>query len=266
MNLILASILTMGGLSVIFAVFLAIMEKKFKVEEDSRIERIVNILPGINCGACGYGSCRALAEAIVQGKSSLDSCVAGGAKVGEKIAKILEVKFETDKNEKKIAFIKCGATSSERKKKAIYEGVKNCQAANIIAGGENICSYGCLGYGDCEKSCPFNAITMIEGLPRIDPDKCTGCGKCVEVCPKDLISLEYINEEINYRVVCSSLDKGREARTACDKACIGCGLCVKICPFDACHLENNLAKIDQRNCQHCGLCAWRCPTGAIETI
>jgi len=107
---------------------------------------------------------------------------------------------------------------------------------------------------------------MIEGLPRIDPDKCTGCGKCVEVCPKDLISLEYINEEINYRVVCSSLDKGREARTACDKACIGCGLCVKICPFDACHLENNLAKIDQRNCQHCGLCAWRCPTGAIETI
>jgi len=111
MNLILASILTMGGLSVIFAVFLAIMEKKFKVEEDSRIERIVNILPGINCGACGYGSCRALAEAIVQGKSSLDSCVAGGAKVGEKIAKILEVKFETDKNEKKIAFIKCGATS-----------------------------------------------------------------------------------------------------------------------------------------------------------
>ena len=261
MNLILASILTMGGLSALFAIFLAIMEKRFKVEEDTRIDKITNILPGINCGGCGYGSCRALAEAMVKGEAPLDSCVLGG-KV-EEIAKILGVKFESGKNEKKIAFIKCGATDSQRRKKAVYEGVESCQAANMIAGGENICPYGCLGYGDCEKVCPFGAITLIEGLPRVDSQKCTGCGKCVEACPRDLISLEYIRDEISYRVACSSLDKGKRARVACSKACIGCGLCVKICPFDACHLENNLAKIDQRNCQRCGLCAWRCPTGAI---
>ena len=262
MNLILISTLSMGGLAAVFALFLSIANKKLKVEEDPRVEQILGYLPGVNCGACGYASCRSLAEAIVKGGVLASACVAGGNEMGQKIAALMGV--ESGFTQSKVASLYCGALQSEREKKAEYEGVKTCQAANLLMGGDLACSYGCLGYGDCQASCPFDAISMNGGLPRIDVAKCTGCGNCVKACPRNLITLEALDGEPHYRVVCSSLDKGKKARKVCKRACISCGLCVKVCPFDACELQDNLAVIDQRNCQSCGVCAQKCPTEAIS--
>jgi Na+-translocating ferredoxin:NAD+ oxidoreductase RNF subunit RnfB len=262
MNLILISTLSMGGLAAVFALFLSIANKKLKVEEDPRVEQILGYLPGVNCGACGRASCRSLAEAMVKGEALASACVPGGNDVGEKIAALMGV--ESGSTQSKVAFLHCGALHSERRKKAEYEGVKSCQAANLLMGGDLACGYGCLGYGDCQASCPFDAIIMNGGLPRVDAAKCTGCGNCVRACPRSLITLEVLDGELHFRVVCSSLDKGKKARKVCEKACIACGLCVKVCPFDACELQDNLAVIDQRNCQTCGVCAPRCPTGAIS--
>jgi len=262
MNLILISTLSIGGLAAIFAFFLSLAHQKFKIEEDPRIERVVENLPGVNCGACGFASCRTLAEEIVRGNASVNSCVVGGNDTAQKIAEILGIESET--TGKKVAFIKCGASRRERKEKADYAGVKSCQAADMIMGGELACIYGCLGYGDCQTACLFDAIFIKEGLPQIDITRCTGCGNCVKACPRNLISLQILEKEIHYRVICSSLDKGKKARLACEKACIACGVCARVCPFDACELKDNLAVIDQRNCQRCGVCVQRCPTGAIR--
>lgn len=262
MNLILLSTLTMGGLAAVFALFLSIAHKKLKVEEDPRTEQVLGYLPGVNCGACGRASCRSLAEAIVKGEALASACVAGGNDVGQNIAALMGV--ESGSTQSKVAVLHCGALHSERGKKAEYEGVKSCQAADLLMGGNLACGYGCLGYGDCQASCPFDAISMRGGLPRIDAAECTGCGNCVKACPRNLITLEVLDGEPRYRVVCSSLDKGKKARKVCKKACIACGLCVKVCPFDACELQDNLAVIDERNCQSCGVCAQRCPTGAIS--
>ncbi len=264
MNLILISTLSMGGLAAAFALLLSIAHRKLKVEEDPRVERILEILPGANCGACGYASCHALAEEIIKENSSVNSCIAGGNNTSQKIAGILGV--ESEVTQSKIAFLRCGASQSERKKKAEYEGIKSCQAADMIAGGELACAYGCLGYGDCQTACLFDAISMRDGLPQIELARCTGCGNCVKACPRNLISLEVLGEEPQYRVVCSSLDKGKKDRIACERACTACGICVKVCPFDACQIVDNLAVIDQRNCQGCGICAERCPTGAIHLV
>lgn len=262
MNMILISIISVGGLATVFAIFLAIAHQKFKVEEDPRVERVIGQLPGINCGACGFASCRVLAEEVVAENVSVNSCVVGGDDTVQKIAEILGV--ESEAVQKKVAFLQCGARQGQRKEKANYRGVENCQAADIVMGGELVCAYGCFGYGDCQAACPFDAISIKEGLPKIDVVRCTGCGNCVKACPRDLISLHVLNGEVHYRVICFSLDKGKKARLACERACIACGICVRVCPFDACEMKDNLAVIDQRNCQRCGVCAQRCPTQAIR--
>ena len=263
MSLFLTSIVTMGGFGAFFAFILSIAHKKLRVEVDPREEQVLNALPGANCGACGFASCRALAEAIVKGDAPVNSCVAGGSEVAEKISRLMGVGSVTV--QKKLAFVHCGAQSEQRTKKAIYQGVKSCRAASIVMGADTACPYGCIGFGDCEVACPFNAIKMVGGLPQIDLNKCTGCGNCVNVCPRSIISLESF-DDINYKVACSSLDKGKKARQVCQKACIACGLCEKFCPFDACEVKNNLAHIDPRNCQKCGICAAVCPTNAIVQI
>ena len=262
--MILISIISVGGLAALFSVFLSIANQRFRVEEDPRVERVIGQLPGVNCGACGFASCRTLAEEIVGENTSVNSCVAGGNEIAQEIAGILGV--ESEAVQKEVAFVKCGARQGQRKKKASYVGVKGCQAADLIKGGELACDYGCFGYGDCQVACPFEAISIEEGLPEIDSGRCTGCGNCVKACPRNLISLEVFGVEDRYRVICSSFDKAKKARLACKSSCIGCGICVKVCPYDACEMKDNLAVIDQINCQRCGLCAEKCPTQAIREI
>jgi len=255
MSLILMATLSMGGLAAFFG--------RLKIEEDPRVEKVLDALPGVNCGACGFASCHALAEAIVKGKVSVNACMVGGQNSVERISEIMGVESETV--EKKVVFVLCGAIASQRSKKAIYQGVSTCRAANLLMGADTACQYGCLGFGDCERVCPFNAIEMVEGLPRIDLSRCTGCGRCVEICPRNIIILESFNE-LNYRVKCSSLDRGKKARQVCQRACIACGRCVKSCPYQAIWMEDNLAHIDPRNCQLCGVCFLVCPTHAIVEI
>lgn len=263
MNLILLATLSMGGLAAFFAFMLSIAHGRLKVEEDPRVEKILQALPGLNCGACGFASCLSLAEAVVEGKVSVNSCMVADQTAVEVISRIMGVESRTV--EKKLAFVLCGANFSQRAKKAAYQGVATCRAANLLMGADTACSYGCLGFGDCEKVCPFDAIKMVEGLPRIDLSRCTGCGRCVQVCPRNIITLELFNR-LNYRVKCSSLDKGKKARQVCQKSCIACGRCVKFCPYEAVWITDNLARIDSRNCQTCGICSLVCPTGAIVEI
>lgn len=261
--MVLMATLSMGGLAAFFAFMLSLAHRRLKVEEDPRVEEILDALPGVNCGACGFASCHALAEAIVKGKARVNACVVGGPSCLQRISEIMGV--ESEAPERKVAFVLCGATTSQRAKKAIYQGVLSCRAANLLMGADTACQYGCLGFGDCERICPFNAIRMVEGLPRINLSGCTGCGKCVEICPRNIITLENF-DELNYRVKCSSLDRGKKARQVCQRACIACGRCVKSCPFDACWMEDNLAHIDPKNCQLCGVCFLVCPTSAIVEI
>lgn len=260
MSLIIIATGSMAVLAAFFAIMLSLAHSRLKVEEDPRVEEVLEALPGTNCGACGFASCHALAEAIVREGAEINSCVVGGGDVVEEISQIMGVEAEATR--KRIVFVRCGAGKSERRSKATYRGVETCRAADIVMGADTACFYGCLGFGDCQEVCPFKAIKMVDGLPYIDSYKCTGCGKCVEVCPRNIIVLDSF-DELNYRVKCSSLDRGKRARQVCKKACITCGRCAKSCPYDACWMENKLACIDPRNCQVCGICCLVCPTDAI---
>ena len=256
------SIIVLGGLGLLFGIFLAFVSKKFHVKNDPKIEEVLAALPGINCGACGYAGCAAYAEAVATNKDvPVDLCIPGQKDAAEKVAKILG-REASGKKTKLVAQLKCNGGKKEAGEKYEYSGVKTCKAASIVVGGPKSCSYGCIGYGDCARVCNFNALSMGEnGLPVVDKDECVACGACVKECPKGLFKL--VPHEKKVHVLCSSKDPGKIVTKVCKVGCIACMLCVKACKFDAIHVVDNLAELDYSKCTMCGDCVIACPRKII---
>jgi len=260
-------ILTILGLVLPLVLFW--IAKKFKVEEDPRIDEIEKVMPGANCGGCGFAGCRAFADSAVKA-SNLDGhyCPVGGNEVMKKVAAVLG--YEVKEIAPKVAVIRCNGTCENRPRTNVYDGVSSCRVKASLYSGDTACAFGCLGCGDCVSACKFGALSMNPetGLPVVNEDLCTACGSCVKACPKNIIELRQKGStpKNNRRVFvsCANKDKGGVARKACAAACIGCGKCVKVCKFEAISVADNLAYIDSEKCKACGLCYFECPTGAIH--
>ncbi|MBR1426832.1 MAG: hypothetical protein IJ609_04620 [Paludibacteraceae bacterium] len=97
MDIILYSLLILGVTSFIAAVLLYFVSQFFKVEEDPRIDLVQAVLPGANCGGCGFAGCRNFAEACVKaGKIEGLSCPVGGEPTMDEVAKILAPSDQSD--------------------------------------------------------------------------------------------------------------------------------------------------------------------------
>lgn len=256
------AILVLAVLGLIMGIFLAYASKKFEIERDEKVEKIIEILPGVNCGACGYPGCSGYAEAIVKG-AEINLCSPGGAKVLGDLEEI------TGKNvvmgEVKVARVFCQGDNTKVKKLYEFDAeIKTCSNANLYFGGDKSCMYSCLGYGDCNKVCPTNAIEISDkGIVKINEEKCIACEKCVKECPKKVIRMVPKNSQIS--VLCNNKEKAQIAKSNCSVACIACGLCEKSCPVNAIEIVGNLAKINPNICINCGICALKCPTNAIKS-
>jgi len=261
-----SSVIAMLGLSVFFSVVLAVADRYLRVEEDPRTEKVEHILPGLNCGACGFPNCRAMAEAMVKGEVAPAGCPVAGEDAAKLIAGFLGL--EAGKVTKKLAIVHCGADVSQRRKKANYSGIQTCGAADTVFWGGLECRFGCLGFGNCAGSCPFDAIKMVNGLPKVDPEECTACGKCMAACPRTIISLEpFEKKEITF-VACSSVDKGALVKKICPVGCIACRVCEKLSK-GVFEVKENIAKVDYKKAApdtNWGLCAEKCPTKTIQKI
>ncbi len=272
MNVILIAVIVLGAIGLIAALVLYFTSKKFAVKEDPRIGQVNEVLPGANCGGCGFPGCGGMASACVKAADagSLEglNCPVGGQPVMEKVAAILGMKVEV--SAPKLAVVRCNGTCENRPRTVIYDGVKSCRIANTTCMGETACAYGCLGCGDCVNACQFDAIKMNEetGLPEVDSTKCTACGACAKACPRNIIEIRVVKgaKKMGVVVECMNKDKGAVAMKACKAACIGCQKCVKVCAFDAVHVENNLAYIDPEKCRNCRKCEQECPKKAIHAL
>lgn len=242
---VIISLITMAGLGLLFAGLLGLAHTKLKVEVDPKVAKVEDALVGIDCGACGYPGCHQCAVNIVKGNAPPDACVPGGEEVAQKVADIMGLEIGSEPGKKLLAVVHCGATEEYKQRTGEYEGIKSCRTAELTLGGDIACEYGCLGYGDCEVACPFDAIHVSENLAKIDPDKCTGCGVCVEACPRDIITVEEVNLAGDFvSVACNSRESGATIRQKCEVGCIGCKLCEKAAPEGVFTVEDNLARID----------------------
>lgn len=268
MTVLLSTILTLSLLGILAAVVLYFVAQKFKVEEDPRIDEVEKMLPGANCGGCGFAGCRGMADALVKNDDiSALFCPVGGGDTMKGIAAYLG-KAAPEK-EPMVATVRCGGVCDKRPRTNTFDGAKSCAVASSLYVGETACAYGCLGYGDCVAACAFDAIHINPetGIAEVDAEKCTACGACVKACPKKIIELrkKWPKGRAVY-VGCVSKDKGAVVMKACKAGCIGCGKCEKVCAFGAITIENNLAYIDSQKCKLCRKCVNECPTGAIKLV
>jgi len=226
-------------LSVAMAYVLGWANRAFHVHVDPKVESVLDALPGANCGGCGYVGCSEYAEAVVRGDAPVNLCAPGGPSCAEALAAILGVSIEVSLPYR--AVVHCAARREQRLGRTEYHGEMTCTAANLVAGVQG-CTYGCLGFGDCTRACPYDAIHVIDGLATVDYERCVGCGACARACPRNIITMVPFKAERVLVVACSNHDAGKDVQRVCDVGCVACKACQRASSLFT--VEDNLSVID----------------------
>ena len=251
--------LIVGLLGLASGAALALAARFLAVREDPRIAAVTDLLPGINCGGCGYAGCADYARAIVKDGAPVALCAPAGPDTIGQICSFLGRAAETA--EKKVAIVRCGGDADKAPRRFAYNGVADCAAAHAVGGGDKRCGYGCLGYGSCARVCPVGAIEMKNGLARVHKDLCIGCSLCVKACPRHLICM--IPPTRTIHVLCRSQDKGPVVKKACSVGCIGCTRCAKLVDDAQIGMEGPLAVVDYDRPLDNEEVVEKCPTNCI---
>ncbi len=260
---ILASVAVLGGVGLTFGTLIALANRKLYVWEDPRIDELTDILPGANCGACGFAGCRGFAEAAIDGSVAPAGCTVLSEFELEDVAEMLGV--DAGEADKVVARLLCAGGTDVAPRKALYDGIESCAAAVAVSGGGKACAWGCVGLSDCAVVCTFDAIRMNDvDLPIVDPEKCTACNDCVEACPLDLFVLMPMDHRLI--VQCKNLLEGDSATAVCAVACNTCGRCAQDAP-EVVRMSDGLAVVDYDKIHLADpSAAARCPTGAIRWV
>lgn len=262
MSNILLPALIGGGTALLLGIVIILVFRFFSVKEDPLVNELTEVLPGVNCGGCGYSGCLAYASALASGEDSNTSkCTAGGLETAEAVA--MTIGTAPQEYIPQVAHVFCQGSGEYTGKRYEYTGTPNCASSTGLFAGPNSCTYGCLGFGDCYDVCEFDAIWIDDGLAHVNHENCTACGKCVAACPKNLISL-IPKHELATVNSCANHWPAAATRKNCKIGCISCRQCIKVCPVDAIHMDDNLAVINQEICIHCGECVKVCPTHSIS--
>ncbi len=258
-----SGILLLSASGFIFGIGLAFVARIFQVEVDSRIEKIIEILPGLNCGACGYPGCSSYAEALIKNHAEINLCSPGGHEVMEKIGKLLNKEGEVKL--KYVAKIFCIGDDAVSKKDYAFNGEDDCATVYELFNGDKSCKFGCVGRGNCIKVCPVNAIKRdVNNRVWIDANICIGCEKCVSICPSSVIKM--IPVDGKYFVGCSNPEPGKVVRKICKRGCIACNICEKMAGSQRIQVINNLAVVKYDSDVDLQSAAVKCPSDVIVPI
>lgn len=254
--------LIVGLLALILGIILVVVARAFQIPVNELQVELQAILPQANCGACGFSGCEGYSTWLAEGGTDTGRCPVGGTEVSVELAAKLGVTAKTV--QEMAAHVMCQGDTSHTTKRFEYRGSLGCNSAQGLFSGPGSCTYGCMGFGDCVESCPYQAIELVNGIAVVNESKCKACGLCITVCPKKIIFM--IPKGNRYNVECRNKWPGSETRKHCTVGCIGCQRCFKICPSEAITMDGPLAVIDPEKCTHCGKCAEVCPTKAISGI
>lgn len=157
----LIAVLSLSALGITFGLILGLAARHFHVEAGSLETELEAMLPGTNCGQCGFPGCGGAASAMVAGEAPVTCCPAGGKALAEAIAAQLGI--------------------------ALDPGTLACQVPMVAAVKEEIC----IGCTKCFKACPTDAVLgAMKQIHVVLREACTGCAKCEEICPTGAIDLK----------------------------------------------------------------------------
>jgi electron transport complex protein RnfB len=157
----LAAVLSLTLLGTLFGFGLGFAARRFAVEGDPLVEELTAMMPGSNCGQCGFPGCSAAAAAIADGSAVATCCPPGGKGLAAALAAKLGITLDLS------------AVADEGPK--------------IAAVREEIC----IGCCRCIKVCPTDAIVgAAKQIHNVIREACTGCGACVERCPTEAVTMQ----------------------------------------------------------------------------
>jgi len=206
-----SAIFVLMGIGFICGFVLSMASKIFYVWEDPRIAEVENQLAAANCGGCGFAGCSAAAVAVVNGKAPPSVCVVAGPETAAAVAEVMGMDPGTAEPLKSLNHCLGGDRAED---KFQYSGTLTCSAMESLYGGKRVCRVGCIGLGDCIRSCMFNAIEMgLEGYPVVIEEKCVGCGACERACPKGIITVRTMSQRLLH------FNQSRDALAPCAQTC-----------------------------------------------
>jgi RnfABCDGE-type electron transport complex B subunit len=237
------SVLSVGGLGLLFGLALAISAVLLKATVDENLASVEAALPGLDCGGCGYPGCAAYAAAIINEGAPVDRCRPGGPKTVSRITEILGMEAVGMPETRMVTQVHCCGGPMDTKTLGRYLGIKDCNALYALGAGSRACKEGCLGLGSCVRVCPVGAIGWdAHGRVWVDRENCIACGRCVDVCPTG--AMRWVPYDADFVVACNSTASPRQVRGACDTGCIGCGICRKKSPDGGYMVQQSLCRID----------------------
>jgi len=264
MEIILGTLVVSLILSLLLGFLLGYFKKVFHVSVDPTEANVRAALPGVNCGACGYPGCDGLASAIARGEAPVNACTVGGPATAKAVGAVMGVSGSA---ETQVAVLLCQGTNELSPVKAEYNGIKTCRAVKLSINGNKLCDWACIGMGDCEVVCPFDAIHVLaDGLPHVDYRKCTGCGLCVKECPQFVLTTVPVARKGALALCSNRNPKKAQVLKDCKTGCIKCLKCEKVCPEHCLRVIDGIPVIDYALCTSCGECVTNCPTGVLSLI
>lgn len=156
----LIAIVSLSALGVGFGLILGLAARRFHVEAGGLEGELAALMPGTNCGQCGYPGCSGAAAALAAGEAGATCCPPGGKALAEALAARLGVTLDAS---------------------ALGESVPMLAAVR-----EDIC----IGCTKCFKACPTDAVLgAVKQIHSVLREACTGCAKCEPLCPTGAIEL-----------------------------------------------------------------------------
>ena len=262
---IIAAIAITGLISVLLGVLIGVVSKIFAIPVDTRVELVLSLLPGANCGGCGKAGCADFAQAVVAGELPPGGCPVNSAEQITQIAQSLGI--EAGGVPSLMAVVLCGGDMHQMKQPSYYNGVSDCVSAQQVGGGPKGCAHGCLGMASCARACPFGAIEMVNNLAVVHRELCVGCGACVATCPRGLVKLVAASADVH--IYCSSPEKANVKRSVCQVPCIACRKCVKAADEGQLEVVGFRVQVDytREPLPDTGVVARaECPTGCLLTV
>jgi len=157
------AIMSLSLLGLTLGLLLGLAGRYLKVEQDPIVNDIEAMLPGSQCGQCGFPGCQSAAEALAAGEAAASICPPGGRLLAEALAEKLGIDVDFSM-----------LADDEPVMAAVKEDT-------------------CIGCTRCFKVCPTDAIV---GAPKqihaVFKEACTGCKACVEVCPTECLQVHPI--------------------------------------------------------------------------